>query len=463
MHKQRLIPGAVAASLLACAFVGAAAAGERPANDPNGAPIPWRNDIGTEGAPLREIWTSALGGAVGSELFLPPVESERPPDWNVPGWTTPKHVYYTTTDHRFGALQRVGGEIAWQMSLPGPILERPAFTATAVYFISGQQLFGLERHSGQLLFKLPLPFAPGGGPVAIPGGGREDDARQSNNPDDVNAVPVDDSLIIAGFDDVLRRVEIVTNEWPQEVTRQFRSVTDDMRMVEKQLVVKWAQRFSHHGFPTGQLMKGSGSTVLMALSIPERNTGFLCAWDMDVMFAGRPKELISIRAQRPIETTPVLAEEVVLMPSLDGNLYAVLAESNSLLWKHAAGDALTRPPQYLEDIDGINPPLVMQKCGKRGRMLALSHEDGRMKWENPIARVLVARMEDSDSEPARKTYVVAQNEDGTLSGLRMGEGEEMWRSVYPEANARFCPNAREDLVYVLVEGGKSVRAFEHVP
>lgn len=432
--------------------------------------------LGDDNAPLRLKWTSALGGARVTRIMLAPPgfgrtlrAGVRPDDDSNPDKYHP-YIFVTTADHRLGCIDSAGGDLLWWVPMGGELLEAPALSPNGMYYIAKQMLNGVDIGTGKPMFRLPLKFAPVGGLGVIADGGKIEDADEKED-----AVTVwKDSLLIAGMDGRIRRVDIATAPWPPEVTGQFRKIREDMRMIEKHVVVRWAVRMRHPGTAFGRVMMGRADHFAMLASDARSQAAHLYAWDLspdrdqDDEFRIRnaqtlPRELGSFRTQRIVDAPPVLAEELVMLSSLDGNLYAVHIATNDLAWRRPFGHALTQSAQYMEDTEA-NPPIVLQRVvgptDSDTAMIAVAFADGRPVWPAPRATRVVARMGESmENNPLYRTFAVTANSDGTLSAIRMRDGEELWCMQYDPA-AAFCDNTREPLVFALVDDGKTLQALE---
>lgn len=614
-----------------------------------------------DGAPLRVRWTSPVDRPL-VDLFLPPEALESDlralasgggdarDDTDVMARhgsfesadsqrrRTFTYLYLVGRDHGLGCMDRATGQLRWWMSLPGKIVGRPAFTPTGLYFIVGQDLFGLERHSGELLFRETLNFAPGGGLLAVEDGrrntGDQYDLDGDGRTDDEDE-GVKDAFIIPGLDGIIRQISVREVDAIAAAMAAMGTTSNarDLRMLEHRLVTQWALRMSRNGVPMGPPVLTSNR--MLTLGVVESRRGgaaYVCAWDLLKRVAGAPVEATPFRTQRPPAqgVAPVVYGETVLMAANDGFLYGLFSGTNEERWKFGAGTDLRFAPQVtapssptriteirpalvytggddavfeaavkaggpppkdksrdgdddaeagddgefvelgqrftrgvfagrtfravhdrvslmigddqkffgptlrlvhagrvtadgataevggefpsgvyrkrrlnavldrdrayiggvasrrdrvaplaqwnedgrfkdsLEDAftgglvawrDRV-PALTFQKVGASGVMVALRTDTGREVWRTPLARRVVARMEDMDLEPARRTYLVVVNDDGSLSGLTMATGTEKWRMRHG-ASAGYGENAREGMVFTLSGDGRTVQAWAH--
>lgn len=114
-----------------------------------------------------------------------------------------------------------------------------------------------------------------------------------------------------------------------------------------------------------------------------------------------------------IVAAPLVVEDLVLVPSTDGNLYA-LDSKGTLIWKFTTDSSLWAQPAFY---DGVIYLSAMDH-----KMYALSIKDGSQLWSADLGSAAISN---PSIEPGKALYVGTIG--GDLIGLDIKSGNQLWK------------------------------------
>lgn len=109
-------------------------------------------------APLRVRWALPLSGAQAKRIHVPPQNAEL------------RYVVVETVQNDLIAVRRDNGEAVWWVKCQEPVLGDIFFGSHSILFVSGGRIIRIEKMSGDLIWNVSLPFPAASGPAAIEDG-----------------------------------------------------------------------------------------------------------------------------------------------------------------------------------------------------------------------------------------------------------------------------------------------------
>jgi outer membrane protein assembly factor BamB len=152
--------------------------------------------------------------------------------------------------------------------------------------------------------------------------------------------------------------------------------------------------------------------------------------------------LWTFAAEQPLWSQPVMVGNVLVVSSMDHNVYGLDAQSGEEIWSSAAGGAIVSSPSVGED--GIIYVGTLNK-----QVLAINATNGREAWS----------FETPGWVWGSPTYFGGQlylgDLEGTLIALDATTGRESWR-VDTEGAITGAPLVVDDHIYVINENGQVI-------
>ncbi len=362
-------------------------------------------------SPLRAAWAADLEGRGLTRLWLPPEEAD------------PGYLLVHTDRNELVAVNREDGIPLWWTVLEAPVSDTPAFSPYALYVIEDKMLTCLEIESGQVLWRLPLPFAASAGPVV-----QEIQAGQPN-------------LLIPGLDRRLHALITETEVWPPSSGTHYIK-RDDITINRTRLREIWHVRLS--GAIAGRPIR-AGDRVYTA----DANNR-IYAIDPTRIKLKVPENIEKFTAQGPLIATPAQVGELVVFSSLDRSLYALDSRVANRKWTAPTGYRLeTSPVELLDPFTATR--YVGCRFGTEGPYGLLNAEDGTLAWESPGGVDAVALFVFRENPDSSRAVAILHNADGSLTARGVTSGEELWRVPAGDFGP-YALNTRFPTVFTVMNG-----------
>lgn len=371
-----------------------------------------------DAGPLRVDWAADLQGRRLTRVWLPPADAD------------PGILLVHTDRNELVAVERATGVAEWWTVLEAPVMDQPAFTPYAVYVVEDKMLTCLEIESGQVLWRLPLPFAASAGPRV-----REMEAGK----------PV---ILLPGLDRRVHALVTETETWPPEMGTHYVK-RDDITIERIRLREIWHHRLS--GAVAGRPLRLNDRVY--AADSEKR----IYAIDPTEVVLKVPQTVATFTTQGPVVAGPARVGDLVVLGSLDRSLYALDSRVQRVQWTYAAGHRIETPPAALHDAN-TDTLYVASRFGTDGPFGLLRAEDGAPVWQAPDGLEVVGLFEHRENPADTRTVAVLRNNDGSLASRIVSSGEELWR-IDAGSFGPFARNERTGAVFT-VAGGDILCALE---
>lgn len=363
--------------------------------------------------PIKAGWALAMTKAPVKAIFLPPSE------------LTYQEALVATADNDLVLVNYNNGEARWWTSMGKPITGEPFFSPYAVYVTVENYLYSIERYSGEILWRVRLPFPPSAGPTIV--------EKTQGKP----------MAYIPGLDGKVYAVEVRVVQWPPE--QGDRGLHPDQFKINRpEAFVTW--RFTPEGGPAGHL------AVYQDKLYAADNRHYAYAIESGPDTWGKPDNVTRFRTQGPMDTGPVATKGTILLACRDTNLYATHASDMSKNWRYAAGARLIHRPTIAYD-PYLKKDVVLQRTGEAGGLVALNLEDGEELWKQSQGFAPVALFENREAVAAEKTEVILVHGDKTLSSHVLYSGKENWR-IPVEGFGNFTANTSASRILCTMARGR---------
>ncbi len=355
-----------------------------------------------------------------------------PPQRLTPSISLDLDYFLVQTDrHDLIAFHSRSGRPLWWTRLTGPLTGDPSFSQYGLYFIVRSHVICLELHSGEVIWRLNLPFAPSAGPsVHEPNEGK----------------PL---LHVPGLDRKIYALEVEKDLWPPK--HGAGSVSREDFVMEKWVLnILW--RYATYSQIAGRVVYYDRQVFA---ADTKYNVYAIQSTDLAV---GMPKHIRFFRTQGPMVIGPTVVGPHLYVPSRDRNLYCLRRRDVSEEWQYASGHLLEERVYPLVD-PFLNKTTIVCKSGVAGPLVGLVDTTGKPRWELKDGKTLVGLFIDPENELKKRAIMVVHNMDASLSGHYASSGEELWR-VPGKVFGPFCVNARDPLVYTAAFNSQIVCALQ---
>lgn len=351
-------------------------------------------------------WAVDLKDRQVAKFWLPPAEAEV------------DYVLLLTNRNELGALDAKTGMARWWTNLEGVITGNPCFTKFSIFLVAQSHLICLETNSGEVAWRVRLPFAPAAGPAVA---------------EEVKGKPI---VHLAGLDCKIYAMELKKTVWPPKqgagaVTR------DDIEIDNYDLGILW--RYPVYSQISGDIVYNDRQVFA---NDDKYNVYAIGSTETAV---GKPTSTFIFRTQGPMTVGPTVVGPYVFVPSRDRNLYCLLKRDVSINWRYAAG-ALLEEPVYAMIDPFTHKTTVVLKAGAKGALMGFNDVDGKVNWEIPDGRAVVGLFSYPENVLEKRSLMVILGEDGSLSGRYALNGEEQWRLPVQGVGV-YCTNTRNEFVY----------------
>jgi len=148
--------------------------------------------------------------------------------------------------------------------------------------------------------------------------------------------------------------------------------------------------------------------------------------------AGTGAEAWRFETGNRIVAAPLVVDDLVLVPSTDGKLYA-LDSRGTLIWQFATKSSLWAQPAYY---DGVIYLSAMDH-----KMYALSVKDGSLLWSSDLGSAAISN---PSIDPGKALYVGTIG--GDLIGLDIKSGNQLWKHS-SDYGIWATPMLKENMLY----------------
>jgi eukaryotic-like serine/threonine-protein kinase len=148
-----------------------------------------------------------------------------------------------------------------------------------------------------------------------------------------------------------------------------------------------------------------------------------------------------------LQSSPIVTEGTVYVGSLDGNLYALSADSGKILWKFATGDKIRATPTVDQGTVYI---------GSWDKLLyAVDSQTGNLRWASPVGGQV------QSTSVVANNLVYCASRKASVVALAAQTGELKWEHAYgPNMWVESSPRLVDGVIYIGSSGSKMVLGLE---
>ena len=394
-------------------------------------------------APLRVRWALPLKGATVKRISVPPQETEL------------KYVLVETAQNDLIAVRADNGMPLWWVKYQEPIVGDIFFANYNVHFITGNRLVALERMSGDLQWNVELPFAPVSGPA-------------------VHEPEKDSSYIfISGMNRKVYCLDVVQEEWPTKGQNTLPNSTFAITLATPRIL--W--QYMMAGISRHTPLYDAADNYLYVGSLNKRLYGLDLD---NAITRGSPLDegVWEYHTMGDTVAAPIAEGPHVIFASMDQYLYCLTGNEGAVVWKYAAALPLSRSPQLLLDRDDNKCLQVIQRVGS-DTLVGINNISGAALWQHDKGTMIVGVGTTENSKRELQSLAISYDSDGHLTAIlplakddrsdKEKRRDDMEQRHMPAKTAwrmdvgkltNFAPNNYGTLIFCTTEDGGTLCTLE---
>ncbi len=342
-----------------------------------------------------------------------------------------EYLLVLTNENELMAVERKSGETKWITKLTGRPTGEVCFTKFGIYLVERSYLVYLERHSGQVVWRIPLPLAAAAGPVV-----REEEKGEQ-------------AIYVPALDRKVYCLEVYKTQWPAAVN--IGALTQNDFVMDK-YVLRIVWRFPAEAQIAGELVY---QDQRLFLTDTEHSVYSISTDELNM---GKPQKILRFRTQGAMEAGPAVIGPYLLVSSRDRSLYCLGNRGMNEVWRYPTGHLLQDSAYPVID-PNTNETTVVIRCGLKGPLTGLLDVKGTVRWELEDGGEVVAQFQEPENEISLRGIMILHNRDDSLSANYISSGKQLWR-IPAKALGPFCRNTRDPLIYTAALEGQYLCALK---